>query len=111
MADKHYTHQVAELLRAEVLANAKSVAAALAPPDDAADGKAVPRAQFIEHVRVMSQQDPTYLARLLDQLAPASIPGPGGVQLRAEIGLDNFLELVHEARPDIYVRVMLQQPA
>jgi hypothetical protein len=121
-AKKHYTEIVATRLRTEAMTNAKAVAASLAPPDKAFDGQVVSRAQYVEQVRTMSLEDeraraagetdpnkPTYLETVLDNMAPAAIPGPNGTMLRAETGLDNFLELMEQARPDLYARVSLEQ--
>lgn len=119
---EHYTVQVAKDLRAEMMANASAAAEGLAPPKVSFDGSDVPRKQFVEQVRVASLEDeraraageidpskPTYLETVLDNLAPAAIPGPNGTMLRAETGLDNFLELMADARPDLYARAHLEE--
>jgi hypothetical protein len=107
---EHYTRRVAEKLRPAMLAGAKQIAQRLAFPDDAADGHTLPRKEFLSFVQRKSYEDPLYLGKVLESLAPPAIPGPDGTMLRSEIGLDNFLELVKEARPDVYAQVMLAEP-
>lgn len=109
MSRPHWLAEVAERLHGELLANAESVAARLAPPAVAADGRDVGERALIEQVRAASYADPTYLAQLLERLAPPAIPLPDGTTLRAQTGLENFVELVREARPDVYAAVMLTE--
>lgn len=104
---EHRTVLVAHKAREGVKERAKQIAAKLKPPENAADGNDMKRADFIAFVREQSELDPLYLTKVLDNLAPPAIPGPDGTKLRAELGLDNFLELVKDARPDIYAAVML----
>lgn len=108
---EHYTHRVAAKLRPAMLTSAKDIGAKLAFPEDSADGHTLPRGQFVQMVREKSFEDPLFLGKVLDQLAPEAIPGPEGSMLRSEIGLDNFLELVKEARPDVYAQIILAPPA
>lgn len=112
MAREHYTQLVADELRGEVVTHAMEIAEALAPPEESATDQAVSDAKMIEHVRYMSYQPPEqgkppYLAGLLDNMAPAAIPGPDGTMLRSQIGLKRYHSVIHRARPDIYSHVML----
>jgi hypothetical protein len=71
----HYTTRAAERLRGMAMANAAAAAKALAFPDHAVDGAVVPRAQFVEHVRVASLEDEQgRLDGTVDPNTPTSTP-------------------------------------
>lgn len=110
MAKEHWIVAAADELLAELLETAESVAAQLAPPEDAYDGRTVARAQYVAHARAMSLTDPTYLQRDLDRMAPPSIPFPDGTMGRSLTGLRNFNAKWKEARPDLYAAATLAQP-
>ena len=107
MPERHYTKRIAKRLYTELQASARATSAKLQLPREAHDGSVVTRATFIESVRVGSQEDPTYLAKLLDRMAPPAVTTPEGKMVRSETGLKNFHEAVRDARPDIYLAVML----
>lgn len=100
---------LADDLLKEMLSTAEAVAAEAAPPEVAYDGRTVSRAEYLEHARVQSLADPTYLQRDLDRMAPASIPFPDGTMGRSLTGLRNFNEKWRAARPDLYAVVDLER--
>ena len=118
MAKQHYIRQAAAELKQEASDNARAVAAALAPPDDAHDSVKLSRGEVVALVRQQSLEDddarmrgaadptqPTYLQRKLDEMAPVVATLPGGTKLRAANGVKYFHELVKEARPDVYAAI------
>lgn len=108
---EHWIVEVADELYAEILAVADAIAADLAPPVDAYDGRAVPQAQYLEHARAQSLADPTYVQRDLDAMAPVVVTTAGGAALRSPTGVRNFLAKWSEARPDLHAHAVLDQPA
>ena len=107
MPERHYTRRIAKRLYTELQASARAASAKLALPREAHDGSVVSRATFIEAVRTGSEADPTYLAKLLDRMAPPAVTTPEGKMVRSETGLKNFHEVIRDARPDVYLAVML----
>lgn len=107
MVKKHVVDRVAERLRGEMNRNAERVARVLAFPKEGVEGTSEPKGRFIEDVRMLSLGDPNYLTEMLDRLAPGIVPLADGTMLRSEAGLDSYLELVAEARPEIYLQAVM----
>lgn len=105
MSSAHYIHQAAAELRAEASSNAREVAAALAPPDDAHDAVKVSDKEAARIGREQSMRDPNFLATKLEQMAPVVATLPGGTPLRAANGVKKFVEYVKLTRPDVYGHV------
>ena len=115
MAD-HYTKRIADKLLGEMRANAEVVAARLAPPKVAADGREVGHQEWVDWFREQSHSDPQFLTNQLNEMAPSSVTLPGapsggpGKVLRSRIGLENYNAAVEEARPDLVALWHLSQP-
>lgn len=105
----HYLHELAGELRRTLRENGKAAEQDLALPDDQHAGRDVGHQRMIQDVRLLSQQQPTCLARLLERLAPKGPTLPDGTVLRSETGLKNFHDLVKEARPDVYTAIVLTE--
>lgn len=105
MAKDHYTKRVSNDLYVELRQTADNARAALAPPDESHDQIKLNQKQIAELTRDMSRQDPEYLPKQLERLAPVIVKLPDGTDLRSPNGVQAFRELVKQARPDLYGKV------
>ena len=100
---------MAEELRAGLADQARLVAERIKLPDTAFEGKSLSRAEFVTHVRQQTFTDPAYAGSMLERLAPVVFQLADGRSLRSENGLKNYIALMKEARPDIWLAAQQEE--
>lgn len=97
--------QVADIALAEVRHVAEAIAPKLPMADPGTDAVELTRRELVELVRQQSYADHTSLQRHYDRLAPPyewQDASGQTVTLRPQAGVEAFLALAKEARPDLY---------